>query len=82
MKILLLLLLPPPPPPPLPSPLPLPGNRKEKQAQRPRTRNAENVADENQSDPYGCWCAWYSKKGMVENIKKVPDSTQVFVIMA
>ena len=34
--------------------------------QRPRTKNTENVADENRSDPCGRWCAWYSKEGMVE----------------
>ena len=39
------------------------GNRKEKQVQRPRTRNTENVAYENHSDPCSCWCAWYSKEG-------------------
>ena len=38
------------------------GNRKEKQVQRPRTRNTENVAYENHSDPCSCWCAWYSKE--------------------
>ena len=26
------------------------------QVQRPRTRNTENVAYENRSDPCGCWC--------------------------
>ena len=31
--------------------------------QRPRTRNTENVAYENRSDPCGCWCAWYSEEG-------------------
>ena len=39
------------------------GNRKEKQVQRPRTRNTENVAYENNSDPCSCWCAWNSKEG-------------------
>ena len=34
--------------------------------QRPRTKNTENMADENRSDPCGRWCAWYSKEGMVE----------------
>ena len=33
------------------------------QVQRPRTRNTENVAYENSSDPCGCWCAWYSEEG-------------------
>ena len=33
------------------------GNRKEEQVQRPRTRNKENEAYENRSDPCGCWCA-------------------------
>ena len=33
-----------------------------KLVQRPRTRNTENVAYENRSDPYGCWCTWYSEK--------------------
>ena len=23
----------------------------------------ENMADENPSDPCGCWCAWHSKEG-------------------
>ena len=36
---------------------------KKKQVQRPRVRNTENVADENGSDPCGCWCAWYNKEG-------------------
>ena len=36
---------------------------KKKQVQRPRTRNTENVAYENRSDPCGCWCAWYSEEG-------------------
>ena len=40
------------------------GNRKEKQGQRPRTRNIENVAEENWSDPCGCWWSWYSKEGV------------------
>ena len=31
--------------------------------QRPRTRNTENVAYENNSDPWSCWCAWNSKEG-------------------
>ena len=39
------------------------GDQKEKHVQRPRTRNTENVAHENRSDPCGCWCAWYSKEG-------------------
>ena len=34
-----------------------------KQVQRPRTRNTENVAYENRSDPCGCWYAWYSEEG-------------------
>ena len=38
--------------------------------QRPRTKNTENVADENRSDPCGRWCAWYSKEGMVETSRK------------
>ena len=33
------------------------------QVQRPRTRNTENVAYENRSDPCGCWCTWYGEKG-------------------
>ena len=36
---------------------------KKEQVQRPRTRNTENVAYENRSDPCGCWCAWYSEEG-------------------
>ena len=36
---------------------------KKKQVQRPRTRNTENVAYENRSDPCGCWCTWYSEEG-------------------
>ena len=36
---------------------------KKKHVQRPRTRNTENVAYENCSDPCGCWCAWYSEEG-------------------
>ena len=28
-----------------------------------KTRNTENVAYENRSDPCGCWCAWYSEEG-------------------
>ena len=36
---------------------------KKKKVQRPRTRNTENVASENSSDPCGCWCAWYSEEG-------------------
>ena len=32
------------------------------QVQRPRTRNTENVAYENRSDPCGCRCAWYSEE--------------------
>ena len=36
---------------------------KKMQVQRPRTRNTENVAYENRSDPCGCWCAWYSEEG-------------------
>ena len=28
-----------------------------------KTRNTENVAYENCSDPCGCWCAWYSEEG-------------------
>ena len=32
---------------------------KKKQVQR----NTENVAYENRSDPFGCWCAWYSEEG-------------------
>ena len=35
------------------------GKEKEKQVQRSRTKNTENVAYENRSDPCGCWCAWY-----------------------
>ena len=23
----------------------------------------ENMADENRSDPCGCWCAWHDKEG-------------------
>ena len=38
--------------------------------QRPKTRNTENVADENRSDPCG-WCAWYSKE---ENGRKHQES--------
>ena len=53
------------------------GNRKEKQVQRPRTRNTENVAYENNSDPCSCWCAWNSKKGMIENIEKVSKRANV-----
>ena len=36
---------------------------KKMQVRRPRTRNTENVAYENRSDPCGCWCAWYSEEG-------------------
>ena len=36
---------------------------KKKQVQRPRTRNTENAAYKNPSDPCGCWCAWYSEEG-------------------
>ena len=35
---------------------------KKMQVQRPRTRNTENVAYENRSDPCSCWCAWYSEE--------------------
>ena len=38
--------------------------------QRPRTRNIENVAEENRSDPCGWWWSCYSKEGLVENIEK------------
>ena len=37
--------------------------KKSTKVQRPRTRNTENVAYENHSDPCSCWCAWYSKEG-------------------
>ena len=48
---------------------------KETEVQRPRTRNTENVAYENRSDPCGCWCAWYSEEGYrrKRNIKKVSE---------
>ena len=36
-----------------------------------------NVAYENHSDPCGCCCAWYSKEGVVENIKKVSERATV-----
>ena len=39
------------------------GNRNEMEVQRPRTRNRESAAQENRSDPCGCWCAWYSEEG-------------------
>ena len=41
------------------------------QVQRPRTRNTENVAYENRSDPCGCWCTWYSEEGYEKNTKEI-----------
>ena len=42
--------------------------------QRPRTRNTENVAYENHSDPVVVGALGTVKKGMVENIKKVSEA--------
>ena len=42
--------------------------------------NTENVVYENRSDPCGCWCAWYSEEGMVENIKKVSERANMIEI--
>ena len=48
------------------------------QVQRPRTRNTENVAYENRSDPCGGGALGTVKKGMVENIKKVSERASMY----
>ena len=45
--------------------------------QRPKTRNTENVADENRSDPVVAGALGTVKKRMVENIKKVSERATV-----
>ena len=45
--------------------------------QRPKTRNTENVADENRSDPVVVGALGTVKKRMVENIKKVSERATV-----
>ena len=38
-----------------------------------KTRNTENVAYENRSDPCGCWCAWYSEEGYGRNQESISE---------
>ena len=45
--------------------------------QRPKTKNTENVADENRSDPVVVGALGTVKKRMVENIKKVSERATV-----